>query len=344
MSAGRDGRPKPFTAFDMQNEVTWLANQLPEWREASIWCGHRTAQLLAKSIEAFYSRAKKGAGKQSGYPRYKRRRDHDSIPHRFASGCRLDKDPRHKLSWKLKLKGIPGEIHARGEFPGEVIDWTDADVMWRSGRWEVSVCVTMTPRRHPGSRSLNVNLDLIDCFALVDNVPEQPRGLLEAQILQDKLDGMKSELDQRWPRGKRVAAEEKDELYDAKAEISRLSARIARKRSNALHVWTTGIVARASDITIMAPRVKENTKTPRGDEKHWGANIEIVSDINRNTLGQAPAMAIQMLKYKAEEAGIRCDIVDNDAPNIGVGRELVTVGKTLRRARRKHTESKNDGV
>ena len=107
-----------------------------------------------------------------------------------------------------------------------------------------------------------------------------------------------------------------------------------RKRRNALHVWTTRLIERASDLTIIAPPVREVTKTPRGDEKSWGANVEVVSDLNRNTLSQAPGMAIQMLLYKAEEAGTRCDVVADTAPSIAVGSELVAVGRTLRRARR----------
>jgi hypothetical protein len=41
-----------------------------------------------------------------------------------------------------------------------------------------------------------------------------------------------------------------------------------------------------------------------------------------------------MLKYKAEEAGIRCDVVEDTQPALVVGRDLVVGGKQLRRARR----------
>jgi Helix-turn-helix domain len=51
---GQNGRPKPYTKYDMQNEVTYLCNEMPEWRESSVWIGHRTAALLALAIEAFY--------------------------------------------------------------------------------------------------------------------------------------------------------------------------------------------------------------------------------------------------------------------------------------------------
>jgi hypothetical protein len=45
-------------------------------------------------------------------------------------------------------------------------------------------------------------------------------------------------------------------------------------------------------------------------------------------------MAVQMLEYKAEEAGIRCDVVVDDSPAIAIGGALVKAGKKLRRSAR----------
>jgi hypothetical protein len=146
---------------------------------------------------------------------------------------------------------------------------------------------------------------------------------------------MQAEHDRRWPRGRYLDDEAKAEHADSATEISRLATRIARKRANALHVWSTRIVERAASLRIVKPAsIREATKSPRGDESNWGAMVETVSKLNRHVLAYAPAMAVEMLKYKAEERGIRCVIIEDDAPNIMVGGELVAVGKQLRRARR----------
>jgi hypothetical protein len=116
---------------------------------------------------------------------------------------------------------------------------------------------------------------------------------------------------------------------------AKLQAKAARIRREALHGWSTQVVRQASDLTVIAPAVQEETRSPRGNEQQWGASVESVSKLNRHVRNQAPGMAIQMLEYKAKEAGIRCDVVKDEAPKIGVGSELVTVGKTLRRAKRK---------
>lgn len=148
-----------------------------------------------------------------------------------------------------------------------------------------------------------------------------------AATLLDRADAIKSTRDRsrrkrsrRWWRETRRAA--------------RLTAKAARLRREALHRWTTDLIASAGDLTLIVPAIKTETKSPRGNVKQWGAAVEMVSALNRNTLNQAPAMARQMLAYKAAETGIRCDIVDDAEPVIAVGRDLVATGKLKRRARR----------
>src|SRR5262249_23268463 len=66
----------------------------------------------------------------------------------------------------------------------------------------------------------------------------------------------------------------------------------------------------------------------------WGANIKVVSQINRRALSYAAGKAVQMLVYKASEAGIPCDVITDDAPDLAIGGKLVAAGKTLRELKR----------
>ena len=100
------------------------------------------------------------------------------------------------------------------------------------------------------------------------------------------------------------------------------------------------MVCRASALTIYRPAVKNNTATPRGDESEWGAAVKTVSTLNRRVLSYAPAMAAQMLEYKAKEIGIPVQIIEDAAPEIAVGQDLTTVSKAVRKARRKLKEHK----
>jgi len=116
--------------------------------------------------------------------------------------------------------------------------------------------------------------------------------------------------------------------------VATLKARAARRRKHALHGWTTDLVSSARDITVVMPAVKDSTASPRGNEREWGVAVEPVSALNRHVLNQAPALAYQLLAYKAEEAGIRCDSVHDEAPSIAIGEKLVAAGKSLRKAKR----------
>jgi len=112
-----------------------------------------------------------------------------------------------------------------------------------------------------------------------------------------------------------------------------LEARTARRRRENHHLWSAGLVSRANDLTITIPSIPEWIRTPRGTVRSWGTNVAFVSQLNRYVLGQAPMLAVQMLQYKAEEAGIRCDVMEDKTPAIAVGRDAVAFGKEVRRAK-----------
>jgi putative transposase len=386
-----DGKSLP-TFFDMTAEITSLRHECLEWAALSVWSAHRVADALSKAFDAFFRRAKTGAGAQSGYPRYRRVRDADWLPHRFKSGCKLVPRADTRSSWRLTIKGISGAMRARGEFPQVPLNWTDADIRFRGGDWWLSVGVEMPKRRSPGDAAIKISFDLIDEFARVErsdgatsvppegalategkslsgmdcdggphSVPHGPGcddgkphaelgetaempnrdGGEEAAIVERRADELKSERDRRYRKGSW-------RWREASRKIARIQAKAARIRREGLHEWSTAIICEAADLTIIAPKVKEETASPRGNGKSWGANVETVSKLNRHVLNQSPAMAVQMLAYKAKEAGIRCDIVEDESPNIAIGAKLVAAGKQLRKTKRalkeKHNEHYQQGI
>jgi transposase len=335
-----------YSFFDMTNEVTQLRHECPEWAALSVWSPHRIAKSMDEAFSAFYRRARAGAGARAGYPRYQRSEDGRRIPHvhnpiaiqgvkksSSGSGCRLEpvSERKRTQNWRLTLKGVSGLIHARGRLPLDNVICKNADVLWRDNKWWFSICVEMPPRREPGTEKLTVELDGLDCLARVAGEPETPEGLLRAHDLTEIIDELKSERDQRWPR----RSPRDPDWVEANQEINSLSARSARIRRDALHVWSTRLASRARDLTIITPRVSDHVVSPHGDEKQWGAATDTVSKINRNVLSMAPAAAVAMLTYKAEEAGIRCDIVEDEAPAIAIGSVLVDAGRKLRNTARK---------
>lgn len=143
----------------------------------------------------------------------------------------------------------------------------------------------------------------------------------------ERADEIKSERDRRFKRGS-------SRWREATHRAAILTAKAARIRREALHVWSTSVCRQARDLTVIAPPIKEMTATPRGTERDPGAHVEPVSNLNRSILNQAPAAAIAMLKYKSAEAGIPfCEVTDQ-SPSIAIGEKLVTAGRVVRKAKR----------
>jgi hypothetical protein len=115
--------------------------------------------------------------------------------------------------------------------------------------------------------------------------------------------------------------------------IARLSAKEARRRSAALHIWTTSVIAQASALSVTAPSIQAETASGRGSAQAWGAAVEIKAILNRHILSMAPASAIQMLAYKAEEAGIEFVLTKDETPVIAVGNDLVATTRKARSVR-----------
>lgn len=161
---------------------------------------------------------------------------------------------------------------------------------------------------------------------------ERTQWSTRCTLIGERIDQLKSERDRRYPRrpGRKTSCRSRA----LSARISRLTARQARIRCEAQHRWSSALIATARDLTVFAPAIQKHTKSPRGDEKNWGAAIKDVTALNRHILNYAPAAAVEMLRYKAEEAGIRCDIIVDEAPAIAIGAEIVGTGKHLRRAKR----------
>ena len=149
----------------------------------------------------------------------------------------------------------------------------------------------------------------------------------KAKALTERADAIKSSRDTRLRRRSYRWREET-------ARAARLTLLAARIRKNALHQWTTAITREAAAIQVRAPASKEVTRSARGSASNHGAAVEINAALNRNTLNQAPAMAIQMLEYKSAEAAIPFALVKDEAPVTAVGRDISDVTKAVRKARR----------
>jgi transposase len=343
----KSGRWKPvektmLTHFDMGKLITTLRRECPEWRQFSSWTGNRVASSLERAFKGFFRRAKEGAGASSGYPKYRSVHKANWIPHIFHSGIKLKPSQgTSKKKWRLELPGVPGYVLAQGKFPSKPLVFTDSDIRQLQGSWWLSVCVDLAPRREPGHEAGEVRFNLVDTFADIKGDLPAPPQWGDILAMQDRMDAIKAERDTRYPRkpGQRPSCN----WRRMTGRIGKLSARIARIRRERLHEWTTATVARCGSLAVVAPPVKESTATARGDEREWGAAVEIVAKVNRHALSQAPASAVAMLEYKAKEAGIPIDVREDARPPIAIGGVLSEATKAVRKARRALRKASENG-
>ena len=407
----RGDKKTSMTAFDQGKDITELRAAMPEWAAIPRGTLERVAGDLDKSFKAFFRRAKSGAGAQSGYPRFKSVRHANAItlrepvksswsfsPSAHSGPARksepyggeessrargeegriptpiLGERPSSRArGWRLKMRGVPGTIKARGRFPTDPQSFKTADVMFRDGAWWLSVCVTFeTGRIQAGDDKLTIKLNLIDEFASVEGANGRcAPGLINPFSAVRKGEFTRMDMGfSKGPCGKPVNAGEAqackssqaapaacgkpvnagdaiqsnaDRRYKKfslrwkreRAKAARLSGKQARQRRDALHRWTTQIVRAAADLTVHAPAIAENIKSGRGNAVAHGAQVATIAALNRHVTNQAPAAAVAMLEYKAAEAGIRCDVIRVANHGIGVGRDLRAAAIAGRKSSRK---------
>jgi len=356
--------------YAMSYWISDLLAECEEWRTLSTWSPRRVATALDGAFKAFFRRMKelsnpavyearaaefrrkKGRNptryELSGYPQWRSVPKANWLPHRFKSGCRLlpdeKKAPRERPNgrkshdkWRLELKGVEGAIKARGEFPDLPAEWTDADLRCEQGVWWLSIAADFASSRCAGNADLTIRFDLIDDFAVIEGAMIEMPDIQPLLRLEARIDALKSERDRRWPW--KPGVKPSCAKRTMSLQIGRLAARKARMRREALHEWTTKIIAQASRITVIAPQIKEATRTAKGNEADWGAATKTVAMLNRHVLAQAPAMTIQMLKYKAEEANVPCLVIEDEYPPVAMGDKLSRSVKTVRRLKRTLTQA-----
>lgn len=350
------GERKGITFYDQVGEIKNIRKNDGLYSTMSFKSLESTLESLDLAFKAFFRRAKNGAGRSSGYPRYKRISIASIVPHKKnGHGWKLDRYGKH---WSIYAKGVPGLIKARGRFPTEPAEIRTMELIRRNGAWWSSIVVKMEERIVAGSLSIEVDFNLIDEFASVKNRTygeclAGPQGRITGREDRCKRFANLDSLNLFGEDGRQFlftrTAVNTDQIQSVrdrrfkkfsnrwrreKKRIARLKAKEARQRREALHLWTTNLIRQASDMLVIAPSIRDATKSAKGDERNPGAAVATVALLNRHVLSQAPAAAIQMLEYKAAEAGIQFTRVTPAEHATTIGHEISQATKTARKASR----------
>ena len=263
------------------------------------------AQTVLKRLDlafaAFFSRLK--AGGKPGFPRFKGR---DRFPgwgyKEHRNGFRLET----REGWRhghVTLFGV-GRMRVRGvaRTPGRILK---ADVMRKAAGWFMSVVVETDCAEREAATGPAGGLDwgvaTYATLALDDGTFEEvpnPRHLdAEAEAIREEQRSL-SRLGRERKRSGRAQRE-------AKRKLARRHAKVAARRKDFLHKLTARLAARHPLIATERLGVRGMTASARGTAADPGRNVAQKAGLNGSILDAAPAAFLNMLRYKAEEAGSR---------------------------------------
>ena len=181
IAAYRETGKRP-TLYDQQKNLTALRAKDPAYRALSRTSLNMTLGRLDLAFQAFYRRAKAGAGRRSGFPRFCGR---DHFPG-FAFGLSKGRWSGWKFThlggkrWRLYVKGVDGLIKVRGALPDPDARIKEGTLTWHAGKLWFSVLVEQEARRRCGSGSARLDWDIPEGFTVTETVDGGHDAGLEA--------------------------------------------------------------------------------------------------------------------------------------------------------------------
>jgi len=248
----------------------------------------QSAQVTLKRVDLafqhFFRRVQERAGK-AGYPRFKSLRRFSGWGYKtHGDGWRLIPGPKMPHG-RLRLSGV-GTIKIRGK-ARTIGEPKTCEIQHKNGRWYASITVECSPQRTAGplAAGMDWGVETLATLALsdgtlqhIDNPRHTRKALVTLRHAQQALS--------RKRRGS-------NNREKARRAVSSLHRKIANQRHHFLHHTSARLIAMIG--FLLTEHLSIRSMTAHGGRRKRGLNREI--------LNTAPGLFLQMLAYKAEEAG-----------------------------------------
>lgn len=253
-----------------------------------------TLKRVALAFDAFFRRLKKG-DKKAGFPRFK--------PFQRFKGWGYKS---HGDGWKLHLKDKKhgavyladvGIVKIRGKARNQDGKPKTAEIIRKNGEWYLSVSMEYDSiERKCGTKAIGLDWGVSYYFSTIDqdgnfNQVENPRYLSSSE---EQLAALQREL--------ALAKKGTRTHRKLKHGIAKLHQKIARQRLDFTHKETAKLVEVAALIATEKLTIKNMTRSAKGTAEKPGKNVKQKAGLNREILNTAPALTLNLLRYKAEEA------------------------------------------
>lgn len=274
---------------EMANYLSFLkkTDELSFLREAP----SQTLQQTLRNLDRAFRDAFDPTQPLKRLPRFKKRGERDGF--RFPQGFKLEGSRIFlpKMGWVRYFKSRDVEGTSR-----------NVSVTREPTGWFISVQTERKAERprHTSSSVVGVDVGVASFATLSDGTTIAPlnsfrrseRALARAQ--------------RRLARKKKFSANWKKE----KLKVGRLHHRIANMRKDFLHKISTTISKNHAVVVVEDLKVRNMSKSARGDAENPGRNVRAKAGLNKSILDQGWYMFRQMLDYKLEALGGKLIAVD----------------------------------
>lgn len=219
-------------------------------------------------------------------PRFKKKGLSDSF--RYPQGFKLEQQTNRvflpKIGW-VKYR------HSR-KIIGDVKNMT---LSCKSGYWYVSIQTEYEAEipRHHSSSMIGIDLGVKRFATLSDGSYIEPLNsfckLSKKLAFEQRKLSKKVRFSANWKKQKQIT--------------TRLHERIANARLDFLHKTSTNISKSHAMIVVEDLKIRNMSKSAKGDEQQHGRNVKSKSGLNKSILDQGWGMFVQMLEYKQQWLG-----------------------------------------
>jgi putative transposase len=276
---------KHIGCVEQCRELTVLRSEMDEYKSLNAQSCQVTLTRLDLAFKHFFRRVK-AKEKKVGFPRFKSLDRYSGWGYKtHGDGWRLNMGEQGK-NGSLRLSSI-GQIKIRGKARNQGIPKT-CEIQHKQGKWYASVTIDCESKRAAGTKAIGIDWGL-STFATIAKNDGEVEQIKNPRFLRNRLAELKTK--QRELSRKKFGSNNRKK---AKTIVAQLHAKVSNVRKDFLHVITTHLVLMACLISV--EKLNTLSMSASGGNRKKGLNREILS--------AAPGAFHQMLKYKAEEAGI----------------------------------------
>ncbi len=284
-------------------ELTEIRNEFKEFEQINAQSQQKTLKRLDEAFKHFFRRVRENKKKPEkskqkvGYPRFKSCNRFKSFGYKsHGDGWKFEVGKKEK-NGTLRVSNV-GTIQARGR--GRFIDKEKTsrnhgkpktlEVLKRGQNWYASVTFEMKvlPYRESGEQQIGMDWGL-EQFLTIINSDKEVQTYSNPRFLRKELKTLKKA--QRKLSCKKLRSKGFEKQKHKVASIHR---EIANKRKNELDQVSKELVQNTKFIGTEKLNIKGMTKKGGAYKK----------GLNRSILDSSPGLFLQLVEYKAEEAGI----------------------------------------